>query len=329
MNQPLKAALFARFSKDLAQFRPDLDGMYMCPICMEVFSEETIPQEKLTDGHIWPALIREMCEGNLEQYRVLLCQDCNNRSGQQGDAHMQTVELVRKGQDTGKLYQTKFLTIEDWNTGEIITVRGDVEMQEGDNNFTFGTPTKINNPTDIAKLNDPARSEREYTIIVRNEHKYQVHHAPVGWVTAAYLFAFWHLGYRYILQHSLAPIRKYIMQSFLPKNKQTEIAIPDIPGFRTGRVVYEDGKPLKEPVISLMLPFPKQKFVYLDISLLDYTTLLPVEVKLDSLYEAAIQYLEQRGIPITEIDDIVPFWFNCDRFEQPDCRWNSILTFPT
>jgi hypothetical protein len=328
MNQLRKKALFIKYSTDLARFRPAFAGLYQCPICMKIFSADAIASGELTDGHVWPAKIRELSNDITQHQHVLLCHSCNSKLGQQGDAHMQNFTLVRQGQKSGELHGTQYIEAFSWDTGEKAVVRGIVKLKDGNEIGEIALIPDINNPSELNKFNRMAHEGDSMTMLIRNEKAYRVEHAPVGWTTSAYLYAFRHLGYRYILQKPLNEIRKYIQQSFLPENRQQEIPYPETLGFRTGTVTYLDGSILLEPQIFIAIPIRDRKAIHLEVNLLDFSTCLPINVEAGTLYRNLSRVMRETQIQLSSEQEDIAMWFNCNRIENERCFSNKIISYP-
>src|SRR4051812_46256424 len=72
--------LFRRYARNLSIHFPQVSGVFLCPICIEPFSETDVRSESLRVdfGHIYP----EEAGGNLT---TLECCRCNGRLNRAGD----------------------------------------------------------------------------------------------------------------------------------------------------------------------------------------------------------------------------------------------------
>ena len=96
--------------------------------------------------------------------------------------------------------------------------------------------------------------------------------ASVGWITSAYLYAFFCLGYRYIFHKSIFPVREYILRSFEKQfdEKSEHIKLGDYGIREYLNQVYIN------PEILLVVPVDNKTFVHLEINFKRYNISLPM-----------------------------------------------------
>jgi 5-methylcytosine-specific restriction endonuclease McrA len=74
--------------EDLKGFLPGAKEVFVCPICLNVFSFDCIEDNLVDVGHVWPKYFRERSEQAKHQ-QVLLCKKCNSSAGRAGDEIIQ------------------------------------------------------------------------------------------------------------------------------------------------------------------------------------------------------------------------------------------------
>lgn len=201
------APLFRRALEQigLADRLPSADPHYACPCCLVAYPE-AIASQVLTIEHVPPDALGG-------KGMLLTCKRCNNEAGRHFDAHAikrAEVHNLLLGRGTNRPVRAVFLA-------DGIPVRGEVQSS-GSGWFMQGVP-KQNDPT-ITEAHERAlreASERgeapqfKFTITER----FAPHQADVSWIRSAYLAAFAALGWRYILQAALDPVRE-LLKSDLP-----------------------------------------------------------------------------------------------------------------
>jgi hypothetical protein len=103
---------------DLKTVCPSASDVFICPICLQVFTIEKIRQYK-TDlvnlGHVWPTGIQQIADNVTKHQQVLLCNDCNSRAGSHGDSAMQIVAEIREAQKRGETVQPRKVVISPYD----------------------------------------------------------------------------------------------------------------------------------------------------------------------------------------------------------------------
>ncbi|MFB6876884.1 HNH endonuclease [Streptomyces sp. NBC_00487] len=185
----------------LADRLPSDDPYYACPCCLYAFPLEAVAAQKLTIEHVPP----EALDG---KGMLLTCKRCNNDAGRDFDSHAQMrAEFYNMlaGKGTKRPLRAVF------EAGDT-RVNG-VAQSAGNGWFLEGVP-KQNHPAMLDAHETELRAASEsgetagikFTVKARFSSK----HADVSWVRSAYLAAFSALGWSYILQPALNPIREQI-----------------------------------------------------------------------------------------------------------------------
>jgi len=292
--------LFEAHTKDLNDFRPGMGEVVVCPICLSIIPREAISQKLLTDGHVWPTVVRNTSK-LARSMHVLLCSKCNHTAGSWGDKQMQVSELVKNGDETGDLYGTREIQIIK-NPGEKpIKMIVNVSSNHDDKSFTIsGRIDKDLNwidgsPEDQARFREVYEKSERVTIIINPYRELKSQFVRAGWIMAAYLMAFYHLGYRYILHQSLDPVRDYILQSFDPITAK-DLIHPDEVNF-TVREYKSEYFP--DPELSFIYPLEFNQRVYLQVNCIKYEIRLPFRY-VRSVFESLVR----EGMP--DFDEKLP-----------------------
>src|SRR3990170_5186583 len=213
--------LFLSHAVDLQKVCPSADRIFICPICFNVFSEQQLHNGDLTDGHVWAErFVREFTSSQRALHqRVLLCKDCNSRSGSASEAALIEFEEFRKTHEAGQFFRpsTRVFLIPGAEPADL----GSIPIKFHDEkNFRVTFPTNkkghpLYNPYEKVKFEQYFK-QGKCTVIV--EEKYQARekwkYAQAALLTSAYLLSFYSFGYKYVFRSCLDPVRSYILESF-------------------------------------------------------------------------------------------------------------------
>lgn len=299
---PKLETLFNNHLADLRDVVPSIRDTFICPICRKPYSFEDIKKKKLSRGDVWTGYVREKIGSEfIGNHIVLLCKDCNSRAGRYGDAQMQLFEKIKDGNNIGNLYGMRPIKLKKEDE-EPILINANVSIESNTKNITISgkldKDTKwLNNAPEMQKrFMGLAGKKDPISIFVDSkllgELKPKPELAPVGWITSAYLFAFYTFGYRYILHPCLNPVREYISSSFDEKNHMGLKTIPNIFDLRE----YYD-KYFSNPEIELIVSLDNKKPVYLQVNILRYQINLPfhyVPSVLSSLIYSRMPDIQER-----------------------------------
>ena len=272
--------LFNSHLDDLKEIVSSIENTFICPICLRPYSIEDIKKEKLSRGDVWASYVRGRISKELiGKHIVLLCKDCNSQAGQNGDAQMQLFEQMKDGDKTGNLCGLHSIQLKKLNDDPIsinagvsidndtktITISGKLDK---DAKWLNNNPKMQQRFLSLVGKEEPVSIFIDATPLGKNKPKPDL--APVGWITSAYLFAFYTFGYRYILHPMLDVVRKYILNSF-DETKHAELKMDqNIFDFREC-----DGKYFDSPDMELIMPLDNKESVYLQVSILRYQIRLP------------------------------------------------------
>jgi hypothetical protein len=265
----------------------------VCPICLSIIPREAISRKLLTDGHVWPTVVRKTSIVARSMH-VLICNECNHNAGSWGDKQMQVSELVKKGDETGELYGKRTVQLIK-NPGEKpIRMNVNVTRHLDDNSFTMtGRVDEESNwvdgsPDDQVGFLEIYKKHDQVTVIVNPSLELKPQFIRAGWITSAYLMAFYYLGYRYILHPSLDPVRDYILQSFEPIASMNLIH-PDKPNFTLRE--YET-RFFPDPELCIIYPLENNQKVYLQVNYSKYEIRLPFRY-----YRLAFEWFVKMWMP--------------------------------
>ena len=212
---------------DLMKIVPGINQVFVCPICLNVYFSESIEQNQVDVGHVWPEYFRKRSDIASHQ-QVLLCKKCNSDAGQAGDAMMQVAQKIYEGKETGNLGIRKINITKSSTIGETLTLDAYV-LKTGEKSVRLGFP-KYKKRSQKRYFGEQRKKFRQYAseglinmmVFPPGAKPSKPFGDPnnaclaqAGFLTSAYLFAFFRYGYTYILQTCLNPIRDYIQQSFI------------------------------------------------------------------------------------------------------------------
>lgn len=312
---PSLKTLFDNHLADLRDIVPSVRDTFICPICKKPYSLEDTKNERLSLGDVWTAYIREKINTDLlGKHLVLLCKDCNSLAGQHGDAQSQLIEQIKDGDNTGNLYGMRSIQLKKADENPV-TINANISIENSVNTITISGRVDKN-----AKwLNNDPEMQESFLRLVGNKDPVSIlidakllgnikpkpELAPVGWITSAYLFAFYTFGYRYILHPNLDPVRDYIINSFDEANHVNLRTIPDVFDLRE----YSD-KYFDHPDMELIVPLDGKEPVRLQVSILRYQIRLPfhyVPSVLSSLIYSRIPDFREKLPELQKSDSILYF----------------------
>ncbi len=195
----IKKELLRMLAKNLEVFYPELNNHFMCPTCLKKIP--LVGKSEISEAHIIP----KIAGGKLKTY---LCRDCNSFFGKEQDKWFG--ELVRlschdKPSVLSTYIKEKYFMIDD------IRVNGEWE-KDTNGNFKFRIYNNRNSPQ-TNRLLDAKFGARPQEIklsfplpIIKNER-----FIDIGFLTARYLMWFGTIGYSWVFQDHLQPVRDQIM----------------------------------------------------------------------------------------------------------------------
>lgn len=276
-------ALFDSHLEDLRTVFLDAPEVFVCPICFGVFTRDDISAEKLSVGHIWPQAICDIAGSDLRSQVVLLCKSCNSKAGDHGDKAMQFIAEVQDAERRGgKTPHRKVEFVPFDLSQEPFHIRFHVEFppnMEEDNSTEkkIGLSTVIrrevfeNNP-EVRRFLNIQDDEIQQGIAIIHNYETSWDMGMVGWLTSAYLYAFYTFGYYFVFHQYLQPIRDYILGSY---NELTDDRL-EFEATNKFSVRRCNEHYFSEPQMMYVVPQKGSELSYhLEASLLDYHIRLP------------------------------------------------------
>lgn len=189
----LKAATW--LSHHLTGFDGDLNGIFVCPTCMKKLSINNEISE-ISAGHIIP----ESAGGKTW---TLVCKKCNSDFGRNQDkwfGEYLNILLNPRGIPAHAKTKSKYITVNG------VTVAGLVRVSDQDGAIEVFTFKNLNPPGKVDSIPHGDTLTVEFTPeFIKHENE-----ILVGYITSAYLLWFHSIGYNWVYQTTLEPVRKQI-----------------------------------------------------------------------------------------------------------------------
>lgn len=198
-SKAYKLKILKMLSENLKVFKPDYAEHFLCPICLEAIPLKRY--EEISEAHIIP----KAAGGNLKTY---LCKRCNNTFGTRQDKwfgeFLKTVDPEKP-----KLFSTDIKEGSFW----IDDLKINGAWQEDKTGGLSFYIRKDRNSPGTNKLIEEKFKNRPPSVKLRVsvpilKYKRMI---EVGFLTAGYLMWFGALGYSWVLQEHLNPIREQIL----------------------------------------------------------------------------------------------------------------------
>ena len=132
---------------------------------------------------------------------------------------MQIAEKVREGNKTGNLFGERLINLTSESNNKSVNLKVLLNV-ENEDQITISGDWNRTNPKDRSAFENLIKQQKPISYVVHPLHDLKPSLARVGWITSAYLFAFYSLGYRYILHPGLDSVRAYIIKSFKSENEK-------------------------------------------------------------------------------------------------------------
>ena len=320
---------------DLKDLYPPAKDIFICPICFREYKSSDIQNERLTRGDIWPKYIREKSRSSKQQI-VLLCKDCNSVAGERGDAQMNLMEQIKDTEEKNMIYGRRRVILKKEND-EPITINANVTIDNDTKTMTISGRLDKN----LNWVGNSPKMQERFERLIGNKEPININidsvpaksvtpnpeQAPVGWITSAYLFAFYTFGYRYILHSNLEPVRKYIISSFDKANVHSLDAKKD-EAFELRE--YEE-KYFHDPEMNLIVPIDNRNYVYLEINFLRYQIKLPFQFApsiLESMIYSNMPDINKKLSALEKSGDHIYFKIVHSKADCAECILDYLLGKP-
>lgn len=191
-----KSEILERVSSNSAKFDATYIGSFVCPTCLKLVPLGSISE--ISEAHIIP----KYSGGNLKTY---LCKKCNSHFGKNQDYWFgEYVYLTRSGKG---LFATKKQNRTFTMNGAKVT--GELKEKD-DGTLQVYVYQNLMSPEAVSEMRaaeTPGRIElsTNFPILTKS------HSITVGFLTAAYLLWFKELGYSWVFQAHLDPVRAQIL----------------------------------------------------------------------------------------------------------------------
>lgn len=197
-----RSRLFRRYSANLAIWRPEIKGQYVCPLCLRGgFEEEAVlgPNPPLTEEHC-------IQQGLGDVLTVLTCADCNNSAGRSVDNHLhKRLDFVEFWKGTlGEAFNGR-ITVWDHDLG--------VEVRRSPGKLEFHVQERRSDPAKVQAVQESltmGRQPSEFRLHFGSKYAPDTKRSRIAVLKSAYLLMFRHFGYGYILSTVLNPVRQQI-----------------------------------------------------------------------------------------------------------------------
>lgn len=292
-----KTRILKMLAESLRVFKPEYSDHFLCPTCLDVIPLSR--KDEITAAHIIP----KAAKGKLKTY---LCDKCNHSFGTNQDKWFG--EFL-KTVDTGILRYIPTNIKEGIFWVDDIKVNG-AWQKDKDGALVFYIRTDRNSPTtnkviaEKFKIRPP--SLRIRIPVPLRQHRRMI---DVGFLTAGYLMWFVALGYSWVLQEHLNPIREQIRE-------------PDNDILRSQFIAYCEGVRWPEPWIGLITVNGE---ILLTMGLENCLVLFPPADRPDIYHKIDLSRPSQIGSDIRQIH------FSSTPFYGPSVNIfleNRILVFP-
>lgn len=317
--------LYAAHAADIMSLNNKFEGI-ICPICFKPYNHEDIKNKELTDGHIWPKDIRGKNKVASSQ-RVLLCANCNHSSGSKGDKQMQLAEKLKKGEQSGNLYGERHINLIEKPGSEPISLQASISINNDNETVNITGNWNRSNPIERRRFEELVNKNEKFSYVIHPYKEIKQGLPIAGWITSSYLFAYYRLGYRYILHPSLHPIRDFILQSF---EKDIYCLYRKLESDVFWIRQYQDTS-FENPMLKLIVPLDGKSYFHLQVDFLDYQIKLPFHSVPGIINELIISTnpLFNDQLPeLQEITDHVYLNIDCCKLDNHDCVFDYVMGKP-
>lgn len=247
---------------------------------------------------------------------------------------MQLRERIKDAEKEGRAYGERRVQVIRTPGSQPINLHAMSRVQEEETTIRGTMTFEVDKVTGNWARNSPEEEARFLSlgqdtvsaVIIHPHHELRPNLPQVGWLTSAYLLAFYTLGYRYILHESLDPVRQHILSSFSSATVRS-LRFPtsdEIALWECVDCFHQD------PEIGVSIPLDGESPVCLEISFLDCHLNLP--------FRFVPQVLEQLVFSVPEIQSQLPELVKsggslyspvaCTKSDIHDCKWDYVLGKP-
>ena len=298
-NKEKREFLLRKYNKEVEQLHisfpegyDEMDkGSFICPLCLRIFNVGQLGEQAnsyITIEHVPPENIGG-------KPIVLTCKDCNSTCGHDLDVYLRNeMEYYERAFFNGtKGHFSKY------NYGGVEV--NAITSEDKDGIIDIKIERKLNSPIVLDKFCESIKSSVDDLHIgghlILGDHRRNAKMAHVAMLKSAYLYAFYKLGYKYIISANLDAIRKQIQnpnddilppyyilfnESHIPNNKPDDIYIFTLDGEKVLVVILtvKISNSNDYHRYATVLPMPGQKDFELYNRLMNiHTTMENIEVE--------------------------------------------------
>ncbi len=182
------------------KIEPDLDNIYVCPFCFNIFTEEQI----FSKGNSFMTLEHLPPEKLGGKKTTMTCKQCNNTAGSNLDSNLINKLSTENflGGNEESLVNTKIVI------NDIVSINGYAKFQKDKNLQLIGIPDNTD-PSEYKKLENIKKDEI-LTFTIQFSGGFKKGHPEASILRIAYLWGFSVFGYGFLINSSFPIIRYQI-----------------------------------------------------------------------------------------------------------------------
>jgi len=243
---------------------------------------------------------------------------------------MQLREQIKDAEKDGTIYGERRVQIIP-SSGETPIVLSTTGILNIGDTITGQITFELDKSTGKWKRNNPEAQERflsletgeSFALIIPPHHELKPNLSEVGWITSAYLFAFYTFGYRYIFHPSLDIVREYILKSF-DDLESASLEVPKLDNFGLTECKEHN---LENPEIGIIIPTDRKTPIHIQVSFLDYHIRLPFHF-VPHILQAMILSVPGVADKFPEILGTETYLYSpitCNKSDMHVCKWDYVL----
>jgi hypothetical protein len=240
-----RSQFFDSFSRNLnnvkrhpkIRIQPNLDEGYLCPICFKIFDREALSISKEYDDHLTLEDVPSKFLGG--KVRALTCKICNNWAGTELESDLGKKLMMDEflAGVPGVKIKTRFspassidlTAIAQFTPDKILDIRYDSDRS---------------NPNDLERFRE-LKNPGEISSFTLQFRPYKINRPEIALIRIAYLLAFAHFGYGFLMSYNLMYVRHQIQSSAEKILPDWGILPVDFPDSAVGISVIAEPKELQ------------------------------------------------------------------------------------
>lgn len=213
---------FDLYSANLALYRPEHAGAFVCPICLRIFPRKMI--ERITRAHVIP----EALGGRVT---TITCSDCNNKIGQTIESH-EALRVREVGAMSGATDDTLNVTLEVYDSSGFrsrVTATMNAGVH-GEQPMSFRVVSKASDPREVLRLQrwitqKSVDGHHDWHLNVSGRQRGAWERGRLTYLHAGFLMLFYTFGYEWALDPCTEVIREQLMK---PQERLLEPILPKL-----------------------------------------------------------------------------------------------------